>query len=472
MCPNGTYSPMGVDCLKCPDNSISESGAAKCTPCRQSEVAIDGECVSPEPKIECGPGNKCFDQLFQPRVTTVEKEPSRKVAGIISMPNGSPWCRRMPTYWTPGHKSENDTPNCLTRNKKWIRPFVAQLDDNDDLNDIDSPEIDRHDCGVLDVNNDGIPDLYCLIGANAGTGEGFNELYFTRSNGSLRKIRQHGLQKYPTLRGRHTAVLDDSYVLIATKGVLRDDGRVNYHTMFQKLNGFPWFKEIEGPWNVYTNSSGILKGDFDGDGREDFIISNRMDYPIMVLQNNWKQIPLKISKRNLNWRSMRLGDINGDGIQDLVVSYFGHKGVVNVFKGIPRAPFFDFAKAPYFHMSFPYAIPDVELIDINRDGKLDVYVVQTDTRPEAGQKKYCAGYFVHKQWWRYGNQPPLNFVPPQDSAKDVLLLNQGRHKFTTVELNHSEPGCGNLVRPWKGNSLLLTQGDFVRPGHQLVLEWD
>jgi hypothetical protein len=36
---------------------------------------------------------------LQPRVTTVESHPARRVFGSLSMPNGSPWCDGRPTYW-------------------------------------------------------------------------------------------------------------------------------------------------------------------------------------------------------------------------------------------------------------------------------------------------------------------------------------------------------------------------------------
>lgn len=55
--------------------------------------------------------------------------------------------------------------------------------------------VDRHDCKHLDVNNDGIQDIVCLVGANKAKGFGYNELYLTRSNGTLQKITYHGLQK-------------------------------------------------------------------------------------------------------------------------------------------------------------------------------------------------------------------------------------------------------------------------------------
>lgn len=75
-------------------------------------------------------------------------------------------------------------------------------------------------------------------------------------------------------------------------------------------------------------------------------------------------------------------------------------------------------------------------------------------------------------------EPPPEFIPPNDQAADVLLLNRGMRttgdkiRFDRVDMDHSLPGCGNLVRPFGNKKLILTQGDFVRPGYQYVLDWN
>ena len=83
------------------------------------------------------------------------------------------------------------------------------MDIGDALNTQDGGRvIDRHDCGVIDANGDGLMDLYCTVGANRGTGRGYNELYLTRQDGSLHKMRRHALQRFTGARTR--------YVLITT----------------------------------------------------------------------------------------------------------------------------------------------------------------------------------------------------------------------------------------------------------------
>lgn len=432
---------------------------------------------------------------FQPKISTVEHMPARKVAGILDLnTDGTPWCRGAPTYWTPGHKADNDTPYCLI-NGIWIRPFLAQLDDNDDLNDRDGPAvIDRHDCGVLDVDNDGIVDLYCLVGANSGRGAGYNELYLTNPDGSLRKVRTHGLQKYNGMRGRYTSTISGKngtqFIFIATKGVVRRDGKANEHRMFRKTGVAPdYFVEEFGDWIRHTNASFVKSVDINRDGIDDVLVGNRADFPLVYLQKSssngstyWENVLWNKSKRQKNWRSVRIADFTGDGITDLLVVYYGYQPSLRIYRGIRGAPFFDF-EGPVYDTALPYGAPDVEVIDVNGDGIIDFYVVQSDESPfdsKGNQRSntYCAGNFSHRQWWSQGNQPPPEFVPPADNANDILFVGKVSPNSNTnliyekVFMDHAEPGCGNLVRPFGQKQLLLTQGNFVRPGYQLTLAWD
>ena len=50
---------------------------------------------------------------LQPRrIITLESQPARRASGVVSLPEGSPWCRGNPTILLPGHKV------CSTRRPK------------------------------------------------------------------------------------------------------------------------------------------------------------------------------------------------------------------------------------------------------------------------------------------------------------------------------------------------------------------
>lgn len=197
-----------------------------------------------------------------------------------------------------------------------------------------------------------------------------------------------------------------------------------------------------------------------------------------------KNIPLRDPSLR-NWRNARVADVDGDGILDLAVVYFGDtKSLLRVFKGIRRRPYFKFDSSGYFSLELPFAAPDLEAFDANSDGKTDLYIVQTDERrkePDGSFREgsYCGGRkLIPQEWWSGGPNritPPNDYVPPNDMAPDLLLLgNPGApyaERFTRVEMLHREPGCGYRVKKFGNNSLVLAQGSFDRPGHQLFLDW-
>lgn len=145
-----------------------------------------------------------------------------------------------------------------------------------------------------------------------------------------------------------------------------------------------------------------------------------------------------------------------------------------MFAGLGQDPFFDFRRRAqaYYELELPFASPDLEVLDINGDGRLDIYIVQTDERTK---NSYCAGRFVNREWWAQGTQPPPEFVPPLDVAPDVLLVgsqDRAKEKFRAVTMHHSEPGCGFFVEKFGNNkTMVLSQGSNNRPGHNLLLQW-
>lgn len=396
-----------------------------------------------------------------------------------------------------------DTPSCLI-NGTWTQPKTARLGISDRFNREDGDEvIDRHDCGVIDANGDSRPDIYCLVGANRGTKFGYNELYLTRKDGSLKRILRHGLQKIKTMRSRHTAVLKGAngteYVFISTIHGKRKDGKPNQHRIYRK-NGkpnpifnrryFQLYSPEKQPWLRYTDAECALSVDVNKDGLDDILVCNGKREPALLMlqdeRGGFHEVLRGAGLPIRNWRNARLADFDGDGRLDLAVVYRGYSNsTLRVFRGIRGKPYFDFNERGYFSRSLPYAAPDLEVLDVNGDGKMDIYVVQDDQvrRYPNGTSRsdvYCGGYrHISENWWSGGRNritPPWNYVPPRDKAPDLLFLGVNskapyNNRFRQVRMKHSEPGCGYRVKKFGQRSLLLAQGSFDRPGHQLFLKW-
>ena len=219
-------------------------------------------------------------------------------------------------------------------------------------------------------------------------------------------------------------------------------------------------------------------------GLDDLIVCNFREFAYVYLQlpnGEFRRYPWLASRNQVHWRNIRIADFSGDGIPDLAVLYWTNRseGKLKIFRGTQRQPYFDFTGPVYYERTFPHSAVDLEVLDVQEDGKLDLYVVLSDEKvkgrtPDELRAAYCAGKFKHGDWWNRGNQPPTSFRPPPDNARDVLLLGRrqkGRGRFKAVTMEHTEPGCGNLVRAFGNKTLLLGQGGFVRPGHNLVLDW-
>lgn len=191
---------------------------------------VDGQHSHADARIRRGHRRLGVQDRFHPVAQLVVRGTGEKMWESISKPHGSPWCGGRPTVWFVGHQ-RGDSPWCQTSAGGWVQNSDIQLDVTDQLNAKDSRYIDRHVCTTLDVDKDGFQDIICLIGADSGTGRGYNELYFTSEDGSLQKVFGHGLDKYPTMRNRRIALLKgdmgEEFVFMATKGVPRSDGNDN-----------------------------------------------------------------------------------------------------------------------------------------------------------------------------------------------------------------------------------------------------
>lgn len=431
---------------------------------------------------------------LQPTVTTVEHV-SRRVFGSISFPFGHPWCDGKPTYWLVGHEASMEAPHCLVTNHTGSFEnfnFTGSIwKENTDMK-LQSG-LDRHDCAAFDINLDNVADIVCGIGVAKGTQTSEIEIYTTRHKHGTKlhkATRGRGLWKYKTMRHRIMTTLkaaDNSTLLaMATKGDRRKDGKPNNHRIFKLVHakGSFKFQELPGPrvWSKYTDATCFIVADVNQDGLDDLVLCSKKVRGAIFTQNDdgsFQNVKVPLSAPNaFDWRDARVVDVSGDGINDLIVVGSGGQephetSYVRVFAGTAQYPYFDYTDAGvYYYQELPYASPSLEIIDANGDGRPDVYVVQVD---EATPGSYCNGKFNKRLWWGNGNTPPDSFIPPLDQAPDILLMNLGSasfSKFSSVLMDHREPGCGYFVEHFGSNStIILGQGNNRRPGHNLILQW-
>lgn len=425
---------------------------------------------------------------LQPNVTVVEDSPQRMVYGSISSPEGSPWCGGNATFWMVGHQLD-ETPHCYNAElDNWTTPEIAIMDNNDELNDLDATpdHIDRHDCTTLDVDKDGLLDIICLVGADKGQGNGYNELYLTQTDGSLQKVKHHGLQKYTTVRSRFVETLHNkvdegnvTHVFVAAFGSGRTDGAFNTHAMYRLIDGEPYFEEVPGPWNRPAKARQISVVDWNQDGRDDLIVMHMRNWTIFLEQEEggtFREIEYPRNYRNNRIRSARVADVDQDGIPDLIVTTAKFRNNdkewfsphLKIFKGIDSPERFDFSQF-YFKMALPFAAPDVEVLDVNSDGIPDLYIVLEDDSIGT----YC-GQPMSGKIRRY---PPSDWAAPLDEAQDILLIGKGwqaneEDHFEKIIMNHKLRGCGSIAKVFGDNkTMILANGNAGHAGSNAILTW-
>ena len=140
--------------------------------CRAASARL---CTPKELMAGCAAGTGCgFDTqlvwaapttpppLLEPPVVTLV-EPNQKAYWPFHFPEGSPWCSGKPTYWWTGHHP-GDPFYCEESEGVWVQgqPYLSGK--------IGTRGQDRHGCGAVDVDQDGVDDVVCAIGTHPPCG--------------------------------------------------------------------------------------------------------------------------------------------------------------------------------------------------------------------------------------------------------------------------------------------------------------
>lgn len=212
------------------------------------------------------------------------------------------------------------------------RPARLALNREDGFVDhgaIGFPRVDRHGCTAMDVDGSGLPDLYCAVGASRGSGFKANELWIDPGGPDpVDKAAEAGVLD-ATGRGRQTTFLRSgrggAIDLVITNSPVRVDGLPSLGRLF-RVRGDGTFSARRQPgFAARLGALAIGAGDYDGDGRDD-----------LLLVTGGAQAPQAEGTRL--YRNTRRG----------LVDVTGRTGIRS------------------------FGEIDAELVDLNRDGRLDL----------------------------------------------------------------------------------------------------
>ncbi len=191
------------------------------------------------------------------------------------------------------------------------------------------------DAVFFDANGDGHPDLYVVSGGNEYMGNA-PELkdrlylnngkgYFTKSSGLPAMYENKSVVRVADfdqdgdldifVGGRANA---QAYGAIPTSYLLQNDGKGNFTIVTNKL--VPGLEHI----GMVTDAAWM---DIDNDGWKDLIIVGEWMAPVLFKNNKGKLIQQKLTDNDDHlkgwWTSLKTADINGDGIDDLLLGNYG-----------------------------------------------------------------------------------------------------------------------------------------------------
>lgn len=289
--------------------------------------------------------------------------------------------------------------------------------------------VDQHHCAFADVNQDGLPDLFCVAGAERGIEVKRNALYVQQPDHTFVEATAAAGLLDTFGRGRQLTFLD----------VNRDGWPdVFVHNLPMRPDGVP------GPSRLFINNGGVFQDapsygldeettaggcvqavDYDNDGWPDLLVCAGYKRGIRIYHNNeganFTDVTTSLNINDTFGSDAELADVNGDGRVDLVRLSSGQVQV--------RMQSADgtFGKAVFKFTSLG-AAARLGIGDVNGDGRPDIYVLQGQTSK--------------------GNPP------------DVMLINDGTGKsFTQMTIPETNEGCGDDVLPIDYDRNGLT--DFV-----------
>lgn len=308
--------------------------------------------------------------------------------------------------------------------RHWKQPLLMKGLGGTDFTRVEDPDlrtmgIDRHACAWGEANGDGQPDLYCVRGADKGTGKGANQLFVRTQRGFVDRAEGRGLSN-PRGRGRSPNWLDydsdgdlDVFVGNLTRAgypnaLFRNDGDI--------------FTQVDAGVSEVLATISSSWADWDLDGDPDLLVLQHDQRPAVAYENvgghfQRTQLP---EVTDASWTSAAWGDLDSDGRPDLHLVSGGSSVVLrNTRSGFK----------PVHRMGLRFGRMSAWL-DVDNDSDLDLFVVQG----ARGQRR----------------------DPGETNQPDFLLVNTGR-AFQKV--------MGRSFRgPMLGNADAVSVSDFDRDG--------
>lgn len=373
--------------------------------------------------------------------------------------------------------------------------FNNLITENDSINPIDNATVyNGGGVGIGDFNNDGLPDIY-FVGNMVP-----NKLYLNKGNFRFEDVTARSGVDGKARWGRGAAVIDinndglpDIYVCNSFANEPRKRQNLLYINQGVNANGVPVFKEEAKEYGLDSQLFSTMASffDYDNDGDLDMYLTvnepNPAEFPNQfrpinitgtgrsmgrLYRNDWdaklkhpvfKDVSLAAGIKIEGYgHAATIADINLDGWKDIYVTNdFLSNNILYI--NNHDGTFTDKSKAYFKHTSFNAMGQDIE--DINNDGLADI--VELDMNPADNfRKKMMSGpssYTTIQNFDHYGYQ--------YQYVRNTLQLNQGPSVEENNQLGHpafSEIGflSGVAQTDWSWTPMVT---DFDNDGYRDII---
>jgi len=304
---------------------------------------------------------------------------------------------------------------------------------------------DRHSCGWGEANHDGLPDLYCVSGAQKGLGTGPNQLLIGRGPRLVDRSVRYGVTNRRG-RGRSLNWLfanrDSALDLFVGNGV-----RAGFPNLLLRRSGNR-FRRARTEVSVEMEVSASIWADWDRDGDPDLLVIGLGSNGTVAYRNTRSGFT-RVSIAGVTgrkWLSGAWGDFNGDGRIDLaMVSPTSLEILANRGGGFRRVLGLDLA-----------AGRTATWLDVENDGDLDLFVVRGRTN-----RTNRKDFFLVREHGKFRTRFGGSFAGPRvgdgDSVSTGDLNRDGRVDLVVTNGHQRSRGPTTVLhnRTSSGNWLVL-----------------
>lgn len=320
------------------------------------------------------------------------------------------------------------------------------------IHDLENPPpdrnyYDRHSCAWGEANADGLPDLFCVSGAQKGQGTGPNELLLQSPAGDL--VDQAEVFGVRDLYGRGRSInwLDHNADrrLDAFVGNEIRDGHPN--VLFRRTAS--GFQRTAGAIAIETATTSSTTSDYNGDHRPDLFVHAHGPDGTIVYRNdgpNFSRVWLP-GISGSEWVAAAWADFDGDGRIDVVLNSFTQLRILRNTRTGFRTVFSRELSAGR----------NAVWLDVENDGDLDLFVVQGSMAYGGGNN--LPDFFVKQTKEGFVTVKGAGFAGPRsgsgdsaaaadvdrDGRVDLLVANGYEMAEGPVELLRNQTEAGHYV---------------------------